>query len=224
MARNPNKKRCKAKSKQTGQRCKNWAKPGYDVCHYHGAGGGAPPEKMKGNKNSLTHGLFAKYLPDETLEIVQQMDDISPIDILWMNIKVQFAAIMRAQKIMWVETRDEMLKELKKRKYEVVKMGDEAQQIPTEEEYEFQFAWDRQATFLNSQSRAMSELRSMLKQFTEMAREDDERMLEVERMKTMITKAKKETEFIEEKTKLLKGDTKDTSLLEALIGVVNEDD
>ncbi len=31
--------RCKAKSKQTGEQCRNWAKPGYPVCRFHGAGG-----------------------------------------------------------------------------------------------------------------------------------------------------------------------------------------
>ncbi|MCL6600345.1 MAG: hypothetical protein K6T81_16665 [Alicyclobacillus macrosporangiidus] len=53
MARNPEKKRCKARNRQ-GEPCKNWAKPGYDVCHYHGAGGGAPP----GNKNAVTTGEY----------------------------------------------------------------------------------------------------------------------------------------------------------------------
>lgn len=48
------KKRCKAQSKQTGERCKRYAKPGYDVCHYHGAGGGAPA----GNKNAVTTGEY----------------------------------------------------------------------------------------------------------------------------------------------------------------------
>lgn len=42
MARNPEKKRCKARSKQRDEQCKNWAKPGWDVCRFHGAGGGAP--------------------------------------------------------------------------------------------------------------------------------------------------------------------------------------
>ena len=214
MAKQPHANFCGAKTR-SGAPCKNRAMAN-GRCRMHGGKSTGPPKK---NKNAVTHGLFAKYLPKETLELVEQIEDVSPLDILWMNIKVQFAAIMRAQKIMWVQSRDEMIKELKKKKSYVGDLS-ESEEI----EYEFQFAWDRQATFLNSQSRAMSELRSMLKQFTEMAREDDERMLEVERMKTMITKAKKETEFIEEKTKLLKGDTKDTSLLEALIGVVNEDD
>lgn len=49
-----------------------------------------------------------------------------------------------------------MIKELKKKKSVVSDSAD------IEEEYEFQFAWDRHATFLNAQSRAMSELRGLL--------------------------------------------------------------
>lgn len=159
--------------------------------------GGAAP---KGNSNALTHGLFAKYLPEETLEIVNEIDSITPIDILWMNIKMQFASIMRAQQIMHVENKNEMIKELKKAKYEYHEIpGDDGVKLEknvAEEEYEFQFAWDRQATFLNSQSRAMGELRSMLKQFIEMADYDDMRLLEVEKMKATIEKTKAETEKI----------------------------
>ncbi len=176
-------------------------------------GGSAP----KGNSNAVTHGLFAKYLPDETMEIVNGMNDVSPIEILWMNIQMQFASIMRAQQIMHVKNQQDLTKELKKSKFEVIQMEDEVKQVPIEEEYEIQFAWDKQATFLNSQSRAMGELRSMLKQFYELAEHDDKRLLEVERMETVIDKTKKETEFIEERTKLLKGQKKDTGLLDALI-------
>ncbi|EQI85142.1 hypothetical protein QQM_3199, partial [Clostridioides difficile P2] len=75
----------------------------------------------------------------------------------WEQITIQYAAIIRAQKIMYVKDKEEMIKELKKmkdRKWEKI-------------EYEFQFAWDRQASFLNAQSRAMSELRSLIKQYDE---------------------------------------------------------
>ncbi|WP_306301164.1 phage terminase small subunit [Thalassobacillus sp. C254] len=171
-------------------------------------GHGAPPR----NTNAVKHGLFSKFLPDETLEIVSQMSEVSPADILWMNIELQFASIMRAQQIMFVESKEEMIKEIKKEKES---WGDTSSSSETE--WEFQFAWDRQATFLNSQSRAMGELRGMLKQFNEMVHEDDERMLQAERMKATLDKTKKETEFIEERTKLIKGTKKDTSLLEALI-------
>lgn len=46
---------CKAKSKQTGERCRRHVKPGWEVCHYHGGGshGGifAP---------ALKHGFYSK--------------------------------------------------------------------------------------------------------------------------------------------------------------------
>lgn len=47
-----------------------------------------------------------------------------------------------------------------------------AQKMVKKIEYEFQFAWDRQASFLNAQSRAMSELRSLIKQYDEMIHKD----------------------------------------------------
>ncbi|ASC83612.1 hypothetical protein CDA59_14735, partial [Bacillus subtilis] len=55
-----------------------------------------------------------------------------------------------------------------------------------EEEYEFQFAWDRHATFLNAQSRAMGELRGLIKQFVLLAHEADERRLKLEQMRLNI--------------------------------------
>ncbi|KAA5653046.1 hypothetical protein F3G64_36250, partial [Pseudomonas aeruginosa] len=47
-----------------------------------------------------------------------------------------------------------------------------------------------------AQSRAMSELRSLIKQFNELATEDDERRLKLELLKAQIDKAKAETEKI----------------------------
>ena len=195
--------------------------PPYGSKNALGNKGGAAP---KGNQNAVKHGLFAKYLPQETMDIVEQIGNMSPIEMLWMNIKMHFAQIMRAQQIMFVTSKEEMIKELKKEKYEVIERNGEAETVPTELQYEFQFAWDRHATFLNSQSRAMAELRNMLKQFSEMSPENDTRKLEVARMEAAITKTKKETEFTEERTKLLKGVKKDTGLLEALIKTVTEDE
>jgi uncharacterized protein YjcR len=79
MARNPEKKRCKARSKQTGEQCKNWAKPGYDVCHYHGAGGGAPPEKMKRNTNAVKTGEYQSIWMDALTP--EQADVLNRIDL-----------------------------------------------------------------------------------------------------------------------------------------------
>lgn len=153
-----------------------------------GNNGGAP----KGNGNAVVHGLFSKYLPEETLDIANQVDSISPLDLLWSNIKLQFASIMRAQQIMFVENKDDLTRKLKKEKSFSSESGS-----GSEEEWELQFAWDKQANFLNSQSRAMAELRSMLKQFYEMANEDDYRLLELEKMQLTIDKTKAEIDKLE---------------------------
>ncbi|WP_281659115.1 phage terminase small subunit [Halobacillus sp. Cin3] len=193
--------------------------------HTKRKGGQAGNQNAKGhgapaaNSNAVTHGLFAKYLPDETREIAEQVESLSPLDILWMNIRMQFAQIMRSQQIMHVFDRDDMTKELRK-----TETSDGEAYSTEKEEWEIQFAWDKQANFLNAQSRAMSSLLSMLKQFTEMAGKDDERVMEAEKMQLSMSKTKKEIEFIEERTKLIKGEKKDTSLLDALIKTVNEDD
>ncbi|MDQ0176003.1 phage terminase small subunit [Bacillus chungangensis] len=153
-----------------------------------GKKGGAAP---KGNSNAVTHGLFAKYLPAETLEIMEAMEERSPADLIFDQIMIQYAAIIRAQQIMHVTDKDEMIKEIKKEKES---WGDGSGSHETE--WDFQFAWERQATFLNAQSRAMSEFRSLIKQFNEMAHEDDERRLKLEQMQLNIKKTKAEVEKI----------------------------
>lgn len=151
--------------------------------------GGAP----RGNQNAVTHGFFRKYLPERTLEIMEQVADRSPIDMLWDMIMIKYTAIIAAQPIMHVEGKEEMIKELKKRKYEVHNTGTKKEpkleQFVTEEEYEFQFAWDRQATYLAAQSRAMSELRSLIRQYEDMCRQglaDEFQQLRISKLKAEV--------------------------------------
>lgn len=161
----------------------------------------------KRNSAAVTHGLFSKFIPAETLEIMDSLLERHPADLIWDQIQIQYAAIIRAQQIMFVTDKDEMIKELKKEKTEVEVTGEkedgEAITVPTyvEREYEFQFAWDRHATFLTAQSRAMSELRNLIKQFCEMAHDDDERLLKLELMQANITKAKAEADKLTKENK-----------------------
>lgn len=184
------KKYCGAKTR-AGTPCKRpagWGTNhvGSGRCKLHGGRStGAPPEKMKNNQNAKKHGFFSRYIPKETLEIMGMLDEKTPADLIWDQIMIQYAAIIRAQSIMFVEDKEEIIKEVKKEKHN---------ETGSEIEYEFQFAWDRQATFLNAQSRAMSELRSLIKQFNEMATEDDERRLKLAHMQAQIDKTKAETE------------------------------
>ncbi|MEC1470472.1 phage terminase small subunit [Bacillus haynesii] len=146
-----------------------------------GNNGGAP----KGNQNAKIHGFYSKYLPEETLEIMEEIQERSPADMIWDQIQIQYAAIIRAQKIMFVQDKYDIAKELKKTK---------ESDLSSEEEFEIQFAWDRHATFLNAQSRAMGELRSLIKQFDALAHEEDERRLKLDQMRLNIDKTKAEIE------------------------------
>ncbi|MCY8373340.1 phage terminase small subunit [Bacillus inaquosorum] len=154
--------------------------------------GGAPQR----NQNAMTHGFFSKFLPEETLSIMEEIQECSPVDMIWDQIQIQYAAIIRAQKLMFVSDKEEMIKELKKKK-SVLSETNEVE----EEEYEFQFSWDRHATFLNAQSRAMAELRNLIKQFDELAHSEDERRLKLEHMRLNINKKKLEIEELTEEDK-----------------------
>lgn len=67
-------------------------------------------------------------------------------------------------------------------------------------------------------------LEAETEEFIQLSKDNNERLLKLEQMAMNITKSAKEIEFIEERTKLMKGAKKDTSLLEALIEVVDDDE
>ncbi|UDN60575.1 phage terminase small subunit [Clostridioides sp. ES-W-0016-02] len=134
-----------------------------------------------GNKNAEKFGFFSKYLPKETQDIINEIKNKDKFDILWEQITIQYAAIIRAQKIMYVKDKEEMIKEVKKEK--TTEFGEEIQ-------YEFQFSWDRQASFLNAQSRAMSELRSLIKQYDSMINKDWNLATEEQKQRIEILKSK----------------------------------
>lgn len=147
-------------------------------------GHGAP----KKNKNAEKFGFFSKYLPEDTLEIMKDLEEKSPLDMLWEQITIQYAAIIRAQKIMYVENKDEIIKVLKK---------EESTDFGDKREWEYQFAWDRQASFLNAQSRAMSELRGLIKQYDGMLNNNlelatEEQKLRIEKLKGEVSNLNKD--------------------------------
>lgn len=138
---------------------------------------GAPED----NKNAVTHGLFANWLPSETLEIMNEVATSKPEDILWNNIMIQYTAIIRAQKIMYVDYEDSLSKEVSKWS---------SSDSGSSEEYAIQYAWDKQANFMNAQSRAMSTLSSLIRQFVSIADEHDERRKKLEYMDVQVNLAK----------------------------------
>lgn len=117
-------------------------------------GGGAPGQ----NKNAEKYGFFSKYLPDETREIFSAIEQADPLDLLWHQIQIAYAAIVRAQRIAYVKDQDDKTIEKIEEKVGNV-IG---------EKWEVQQAWDKQEAFLKAQARAQGELRAMIKQYDEM--------------------------------------------------------
>lgn len=154
------------------------------------SGGKAPPN----NKNALSHGLFSKIIPEETRQLMSELHTSDPSDIIWINIMIQYSAIIRSQKIMFVRDELDTTEFEKKRKGKWVP-DDNGTPIfvPNEIEKEIQFAWDKQANFMNAQSRAMSTLSNLIKQFVAIADDQDERRLKLELMNAQISNIKAKT-------------------------------
>ncbi len=132
------------KKNERSQKRKRGAQPGN-----HNSSGGPP-----GNKKAEKFGFFSKYLPEETVSIIQEMPT-DPLDVLWDQIQIAYAAIIRAQQIMYVRDRDDGTKE-------------QTMSGETMEAWDVQHAWDKQGKFLQAQARAQSELRSLVKQYDEL--------------------------------------------------------
>ena len=149
-----NEKRNVAKRKRGGQ-------PGN-----HNATG--PP----GNKNAEKYGFFSKYLPEETREIFSAIEQADPLDLLWHQIQIAYAAIIRAQQIMYVRDREDKTTE---------KIEEKDGNVIGER-------WEVQ------QARAQSELRSLIKQYDEMLHKNWE--LATEEQRSRIAQMKAQTQKI----------------------------
>lgn len=59
--------KCKAKSKRSGERCKNWPLKGKTICKFHGARGGSktPEGRLKQKEANLKHGFYSKEAIEE---------------------------------------------------------------------------------------------------------------------------------------------------------------
>lgn len=64
--------RCEAKSKSTGERCKNPAVKGKAVCRLHGAHGGRP----------LIHGMYRGVVSEKVRQKLEAIDNYNPTGLL----------------------------------------------------------------------------------------------------------------------------------------------
>ena len=81
-----------------------------------------------------------------------------PLDILWDQVQIAYAAIIRAQSIMYVRDRDDKT---------IEQVGIKKGKI-SGEEWEVQQAWDKHGNFLQAQARAQKTLEGLIKQYDEL--------------------------------------------------------
>lgn len=142
-----------------------------------GHGGTGPP----GNKNAEKYGFFSKYLPDETKEIFDAIKYADPLDLLWHQIQIAYAAIVRAQRIAYVKDHQDRT---------INKIGEKDGETVSEERWEVQEAWDKQNNFLKAQARAQAELSRMIKQYDEMLHANWDIATEEQKTRLQVMKTK----------------------------------
>lgn len=174
--------------------------------------GGQPGNKNgtgpPGNKHAEKHGFFSKYLPEETLSIIQEMPK-DPLDVLWDQIQIAYAAIIRAQKIMYVrDQEDKTIEKVESRIGNVIGS-----------KWEVQEAWDKQANFLAAQARAQKTLEGMINRYEDLLHKNWD--LATEEQKARIAQIKVNTERIQNGDENITED-KVKKLFDAIGGALNE--
>lgn len=160
----------------------------------NGHPGNKSPENQftKRNQAAATHGLFANFIQPEQQEIIDSMQTLTIADQIWMQIEIKFSAIIRLQKIMWVNNEYDHLEKLS---------GQSEGVEGSSESYKVIYAHERYESYIRAQTRAMAEYRNLVKQYIELTDEFDERRLKLEGMQANIAKANAEVDKIKEDNK-----------------------
>lgn len=154
---------------------------------------GGPP----GNKKAEKYGFFSKYLPEETREIFNAIEQADPLDLLWHQIQIAYAAIIRAQRIAYVkDQKDKTVEKIEEKNGSIIG-----------ERWEVQQAWDKQNEFMKAQARAQGELRAMIKQYDEMLHKNwelasDEQKARIAQMKAQTDKLTGNSQEIEDMSEI----------------------
>lgn len=153
------------------------------------------------NNNAEKFGFFRKYLPEETVSIIEEMPK-DPLDILWDQIQIAYAAIIRAQKIMYVEDKYDKTKD-------IVSEGE------CSTAWDVQQAWDKQSNFLQAQARAQKTLEGLINKYEDLLHKDWDKASEEQKLRIEVLKAKAQLDADEQDV--------DDGFLEALNGSAKED-
>lgn len=195
-------------------------KPGGQKGNKNAAGnkGGAAP---KGNLNAMQHGMYIdatkrlpadfvkKWFPVGMRNAYNQSKDLgmNKLEQLGHAIDMLWAKILVSQKITAVKNKHDLTKELKKQQWGKTKM----------EEYELQFAWDKENNALDVHSKAMERLSKMIKTYEELLHANydlatEEQKLRISKLKVDIRNAENGGDG--------DGDTDDDGFIKALEGKV----
>lgn len=160
-----------------------------------------PRQPQKRNyKRTAVNAPWLKYLPDDVVELMKKMEVTEPLDILYDQIRLQWTMIVRGQEIMYVSDQTDIDKFKTSASME-------------SDSWEIHTSWDKYAKFMQAMSAANKELRFLIQQFMDIAPVEDERRARIKAIEAT-------TELTEQRIKALKGNVKDTTMLEVLIGAM----
>ncbi len=153
------------------------------------SGHGAPKE----NFNAVKHGgyisddRFFDGLPKTMKKSMENRHNEKYIDKLWRSILIQEERIISMQKISYVKNKKDMTKELKKKSEGNV----------NSEEFEIQFAWDKENNSMTALSRAMDTLAKLIEKYDKIANANwdlvtEEQKLRIEKIKGEVSNLNKE--------------------------------
>ena len=156
--------------------------------------GGAPKgnQNALGNIGNLKHGMYceesrfsdneflSKYLPRSMVNVMVELKSENPLDILWNNILIQQAKILNMQNIIHVKNKKDITKVKTK----------ESWGKTSSEEWEYQFAWDKENAAVTTLSKAMQTLFNMIKQYDEMLNKNWDLVTEEQKLRIEVLKAK----------------------------------
>lgn len=160
-----------------------------------------------GNQNARKHGLrCAKFVPEEVLEICNSIMETDPLDLIWEQIMIQYTAIVRSQKLMYVKDQEDRT---------TSKIGEKNGDTVYEERWQVQEAWDKHANYMKALSTAQNTLNGLIRRYDEMLHKNWDLATEEQKTRIEIMKARAQINNDE--------GTADDGFLEALNASAAED-
>ena len=181
-------------------------KPGAPKGNKNAVGNIGGPGGPVGNDKAVTHGFFRRIFPDDpdTHAIINEIEQLDPLDIIWQNIVIQYTAIARAQRIMHVHDATDHSEFVISESIGVDGAESHTRLV--------QPAWDKHANFLQAQSRAMKTLEGLIARYEELlpgALKAEEKRMRIEKLRAEVDRMRNPDGLIE---------TEDDGFLDALKG------